>query len=152
MKHETISSQTLRSRHSELLVDVELIATRANAARDTPLEHAGIVAAAEVALVRVLAEWRASRGGHIHNAFFDPISKRLRRIIRVYRKVGGGAPVAEVEGKRWIYQITSYEELPFDRLKPFFRASHVDQAIKMGITMGLREMPGLRIYPDEEIS
>ena len=134
-----------------MLKDIELVATRANAARKAPQEHASaIVEAAEAAHIRVLAEWRESRGGNINNAFFDPLSKRLRRILRAYRKVGG-APPREPNGEgRWIYQIVDFEELPFDRLKAYFRASHVHDAIKIGITLGLREIPGLRIYPDEE--
>ena len=88
--------------------------------------------------MRLQAGWKASRGGNLANAFFDPLSKRLRRIIREYRKFCQTAPVAPVEGKRWVYQITNYEALPFDRLKPYFRASHVDDAIKMGIELGMR--------------
>jgi len=152
MKHSRIElplQTTLRARHAELLGDIELVAQRANDARKVPREHAAtIVEAAEITHLRVLAGWRTSRGGNEANAFFDPLSKRLRRIIREYRKFCETAPVAEVEGKRWIYQIVNFEELPLDRLKPYFRASHVDDAIKMGIKLGLREIPGLRIYEE----
>lgn len=153
MKHEKLehpSQTTLRAKHGDLLADVELVAQRANAARGAPQEHAAdIVEAAEAAHLRVLAAWRESRGGNAMNAFFDPLAKRLRRIIRTYRKYSSeAAPIPEVEGKSWIYQILSYEEMPFDRLKPYFRASHVDEAIKIGIQLGLREIPGLRIYEE----
>ena len=154
MKHTPIldlSQTTLRAKHADLLQDVEAVAARANAAKRAPHEYAAmIVEAAEVTHVRVLAGWRASRGGHAANNFFDPLSKRLRRIIREYRKFCQTAPVEPVEGQRFIYQIINYEELPLDRLKPYFRASHIDAAIKEGIGLGLREIPGLRIYPDEE--
>ena len=152
MKHETLehpAQTTLRSRHAELLSDIELVASRANAARRAPQDAAAnIVEAAEVAHLRLLAAWRESRGGNVANAFFDPLSKRLRRIIRTYRQYGGEPAKEPTTG--WIYQIVDYEALSFDRLKPFFRASHVDDAIKIGITLGLREIPGLRIYPDKE--
>jgi hypothetical protein len=156
MKHETLehpSQTSLRSKHADLLSDVELVAQRADAARRAPQAHAAaIVEAAEVALVRVLEEWRKSRGGNQNNMFFDPLSKRLRRIIRVYRKFAMGPPgePQEPSNGRWLYQITNYEVLPFDRLKPYFRASHVHDAIRIGISLGLRELPGLRIFPDEE--
>ena len=153
MKHETLehpSQTSLRAKHRDLLADIELVATRANDARRAPQKAApDIVEAAEVAHVRLLAAWRESRGGNIANAFFDPLSKRLRRIIRAYRQYGG-EPAKEPSPGRWIYQLTNFEEIPFDRLKPYFRASHVDDAIKIGITLGLREIPGLRIYPDKE--
>ena len=154
MKHSKIElplQTTLRAKHADLLGDIDLVAQRANDARKAPREHAAtIVEAAEITHLRVLAGWRDSRGGNEANAFFDPLSKRLRRIIREYRKFCETAPVEPVEGKRWIYEIVNFEELPFDRLKPYFRASHVDDAIKMGIKLGLREIPGLRIYPDED--
>jgi hypothetical protein len=150
VKHTPITPQTsLNSRHADLLRDIELVATRANAARRDPQEAAaGIVEAAEVAHLRLLAAWRDSRGGHQNNAFFDPLSKRLRRIIRAYRKFGAEPAKEPTHG--WIYQIVNYEQMPFDRLKPYFRASHVDEAVRMGISLGLRELPGVRIYPDEE--
>ena len=89
MKHETLEHPTqtsLRSKHAELLSDIELIAQRANAARRSPQEAAaGIVEAAEAAHLRILAAWRDSRGGNANNAFFDPLFKRLRRIIGSYR-------------------------------------------------------------------
>ena len=152
MKHQKLPLQTtLRARHAELLNDIELVAERANAAKRTPREHApAIVEAAEITHLRLLGGWRDSRGGNEANAFFDPLSKRLRRIIREYRKFCETEPVQEVDGKRWIYRIVDYEQLPFERLKPYFRASHVDDAIKTGIGLGMREIPGLRIYPDED--
>ena len=99
--------------------------------------------------------WAGSlaRGGNVNNDFFDPLSRRLRRIIGFYRRLGGDATLtteAAVRGERWVYRIIDYELLPFERLKPFFRASHVDDAIKMGIALGLRELPGVRIYQDQE--
>ena len=156
MKHQKIEplSQTtaLRVKHAELLSDIELVAQRANAARKAPQEAAAdIVEAAEAALIRLSAARRAARGGNEANAFFDPLSVRLRRIIRVYRKFDGAAAPAPVEdGKRWVYQIVNFEQLPFHRLKPFFRASHVDEAIKTAVLLGLRDLPGVRIYPYEE--
>jgi hypothetical protein len=153
MKHETLehpSQTSLRTKHADLLSDIELVAKRADAARKAPQAYAAaIVEAAEAAHVRVLGEWRKSRGGNQNNAFFDPLSKRLRRIIRVYRKYGGeAAPVTESPGC-WIYSIVNYEELPFERLKPYFRASHVDDAIKMSIELGMRDLPGVRIWREE---
>lgn len=149
MKHEKPQQTMLRSKHAELLQDIELVAQRANAARQAPQEAAAaIVEAAEVAHLRVLGEWRLSRGGVENNAFFDPLAKRLRRIIRAYRKYS--EPPKPTNSERgWIYQITNFEALPLDRLKPYFRASHVHDAIKTGISLGLRDIPGLRIYPDE---
>jgi hypothetical protein len=152
MRHETINhpSQTaLRERHAELLADIEVIAARANAARNAPRQSADdIVQAAEVALVRVTAEWRRSRGGAQNNQFFSPLSKRLRRIIAFYKQSIRKAETAQETGGRWIYQIINYEEIPFHRLRPYFRASAVDDAIKMAIRLGMRELAGLRIYED----
>ena len=78
-----------------------------------------------------------------NNAFFDPLSKRMRRIIAYYRKHAGNAPKPpeEPEAGNWVYKITNYEALPFDRLKPYFRASHVDDAIKMGIYWACASCP-----------
>jgi hypothetical protein len=154
MKHEKLthpSQIALRERHANLLADIELVAQRANDARKAPREHAAdILEAAETALVRVTHEWRASRGGNQNNLFFDPLSKRLRRIVRFYRgyceATAAFAPAGP--GKSWVYKITNYERIPFDRLKPWFRASHVDEALKMGITLGLRELPGVLIYEE----
>jgi hypothetical protein len=152
MKHETIDhpAQTaLREKHRELLIDIEAIAARANAARRNPRPSADdIIRAAEVALVRVTAEWRRSRGGAQNNQFFSPLSKRLRRIIAFYKESIRKAETAQETGGRWIYQIVNYEEIPFHRLRPYFRASAVDDAIKMAIRLGLRELPGVRIYED----
>lgn len=153
MKHTPIILQTtLRTKHAELLSDIELVAQRANAARHAPQEAAAaIVEAAEVAHLRLLRAWRESRGGNAANAFFDPLAKRLRRIMGVYRKYSDAPrPKQETTGGGWIYQIYNYEDMPFDRLKPYFRASHVDDALKIGISLGLREFPGVRIYPDKE--
>jgi hypothetical protein len=151
MKHEKLqhpSQTTLRSKHAELLSDIELVAQRANAARRDPQEAAaGIVEAAEVAHLRLLAAWRDSRGGNTNNAFFDPLSKRLRRIIRAYRPFGGEPAKEPTSG--WIYQLFNFEEIPFERLKPYFRASHVDDAIKISIELGMRDLPGVRIWREE---
>jgi hypothetical protein len=135
----------------DLLDDIELIASRADKARRVPQEHAAaIVEAAEATHLRVLAEWRRSRGGNANNAFFGPLSKRLRRIIAWYRRYREPeSKPAAVEGERWGYSIRDYELIPFDRLKPYFRASHVDQAIKAGISLGMRDLPGVLIYQDE---
>jgi hypothetical protein len=141
----------LYEQHRELLADIELVAERANASRSEPKKHAAyIVEAAEVALVRLLDAWRKSRGGTQNNLFFDPLSKRLRRIIAAYRK-HTDIPVAEPqeEPARWVYKITNYEAVPFHRLKPYFRASAVDEAIKTGILLGLRELPGVQIWKEE---
>jgi hypothetical protein len=151
MKHTKVEQRSLAltSLHRELLEDIELVADRANMARRDPAPAAkGIVEAAEVAHVRLMAGWRDSRGGREANAFFNPLSRRLRRIIRTYRRYGVAATPAVPEGDRWLYRILDFERLPFDRLKPFFRASAVDDAIKTGITLGLRELPGLTIYED----
>ena len=139
-------------KHAELLADVELVAERANAARNDPKPHAdAIVEAAEVALVRISDAWRKSRGGNANNAFFTPLSKRMRRIVWFYRKHAGNTPKPpeETEAAHWVYKITSFEALPFERLKPYFRASHVDDALKMGILLGLRELPGVLIWKEE---
>jgi hypothetical protein len=148
-----IAFQTrLYDQHAELVADIELVAERANAARSDPKKHAAyIVEAAEIALVRLLDAWRKSRGGTQNNLFFDPLSKRLRRIITAYRK-HTDAPAAEMpeEPNHWVYKITNYEAIPFHRLKPFFRASAVDEAIKIGILLGLRELPGVQIWKEEE--
>ena len=144
----------LREKHADLLADISTsIAERANAVRRVPGEHgAAILEAAEVALIRVsVCRSRKSRGGHQNNYFFYPLSKRLRRIIAHYRR-HAVAPLAikyEDVGKRWLYRIVDYEQIPFHRLKAYFRASAVDDAIKMGITLGLRELPGVSIYEDQ---
>jgi len=142
----------LSEKHHELLADIESVATRADAARKAPQAHANaILEAAEAAHVRVLHEWRASRGGTQNNLFFDALSKRLRRIIGYYRSSAEKKPEVARESE-WVYRITDYEEIDFRRLAPWFRASAVDDAIRMGISLGLRELPGLRIFqehPDE---
>ena len=146
------SQIALREKHSELLLDIEAVAERATAARHEPRKNApAILEAAEAALVRVSHEWRKSRGGNHANYFFTPLSKRLRRVIGYYRSHLEKKPeVAEdSEPANWLYRITDYEALPFQRLKPWFRASAVDDAIKMGILLGLRELPGLMIWKDE---
>jgi hypothetical protein len=142
------TQMALSERHAELLADIESVANRANAARVAPGGEAAaaIVEAAEASLVRVHHHWRASRGGTQNNLFFDPLSKRLRRIIAHYK--GRSEVPAEPSAERWRYMIVDYEEIDFRRLKPWFRASAVDEAIKTGITLGLRELPGLRIYQE----
>ena len=142
-------------RHAELLADVELVAERANAARNDPKpprRRHPCSGGAEAALLRIGHEWRKSRGGNANNAFFAPLSKRMRRIIRFYRSFAEKKPEVpqESEAAHWVYKITDFEALPFQRLKPFFRASHVDDAIKTGILLGLRELPGLLIWKEEE--
>lgn len=151
MKHERLNHPSqidLREKHSELLLDIEAVAKRANAARHkADRERAdAIVEAAEAALVRVHDAWRKSRGGAQNNVFFTPLSSRLRRIIRFYK-----TDAKPTEGEPgWIYRIVDYEQIPFHRLKPWFRASAVDDAIRMGISLGLRELPGVRIWKLEE--
>jgi hypothetical protein len=162
MKHESLihpATTTLRERHRELLADIEVVAERANAARRATGPGARQVAAdisdaAEAALVRVGEAWRGSRGRAASKAFFQPLSRRLQRIIAHYRVVSVDKDQAaeKSESGRWLYRIVNYEQIPFDRLKPWFRASAVDEAIRTGITLGLRELPGVRIFqenPDE---
>jgi hypothetical protein len=48
-----------------------------------------------------------------------------------------------------VYKITNFEALQFERLKPYFRASAVDDAIKMGILLGVRDLPGVLIWKEE---
>ena len=143
----------LVEKYANLLADVELVAERANQWRNDPKVHtaAVMVEAAEIALVRISDAWRKSRGGRQNNEFFDPLSKRMRRVIAYYRRHTGNnpKPVEEPEAGRFTYRITDYEALPFHRLKPYFRASHVDDAIKTGIRLGLRELPGVMIWKEE---
>jgi hypothetical protein len=156
MKHEKLhhpSQLALAERHADLVADVELVADRANAARHDPQPHAAdIVEAAEVALIRVQDAWRKSRGGTQNNLFFQPLSVRLRRIIGHYKKHADiqAARAASADGGPWVYKITDYEALQFDRLKPWFRASAVHDAIQTGIMLGLRELPGLLIWKQEQ--
>ena len=142
----------LREQHAELLADIEAVAERANAARSLPPDAQralAIVEAAEVALVRVQDAWHKSRGGNQNNLFFTAHSQRLRRIIAHYR--GKPGPIKPVEGGDvWVYRIMDYEQIPFHRLRPFFRASAVDEAIRTAISLGLRELAGVRIWREEE--
>jgi hypothetical protein len=143
----------LRERHAELLADIDFVAERANAARNDPQPHAtAILEGAEAALVRIGHEWRKSRGGNQNNLFFAPLSQRMRRIIAFYKKYADKTPKPSEDNEpaHWIYKITNFEALPFERLKPYFRASHVDDALKMGILLGLRELPGLLIWKEEK--
>jgi hypothetical protein len=158
MQHQKIdhpSQAKLREQHAELLADIAAVAERANEARRLradPQRALGIVQAAEVAHVRVADEWRKSRGGNQNNLFFGALSKRLRRIIAYYRHGDGKPPEPAPSGQRWVYRIIDYEAIPFHRLRPYFRASAVDEAIKTGIGLGLRELGGVLIYqenPDE---
>ena len=148
-----VHAPALAEKHGELLADIELVAERANAARRDPKPHAdAILEGAEAALLRIGHEWRKSRGGNRNNEFFAPLSKRMRRIIRFYRKHADNTkkPPEESEAVHWVYKVTDFEALQFQRLKPYFRASHVDDAIKTGILLGLRELPGLLIWKEEE--
>jgi hypothetical protein len=149
MDIHTPTQTALAERHAELRADIECVADRANAARVAPGGEtaAAIVEAAEASLVRVHHEWRKSRGGTQNNLFFDALSKRLRRIISFYK--GRSEVPAQPSAERWVYRIIDYEEIDFRRLAPWFRASAVDDAIKMGIALGLRELPGLQIWKDE---
>jgi hypothetical protein len=147
------ASPALVEKYADLLADVELVAERANQWRNDPKVHTAtvMVEAAEIALVRISDAWRKSRGGRQNNAFFDPLSKRMRRVIAYYRRHTGNVskPVEEPEAGNWVYKITDYEALPFHRLKAYFRASHVDDAIRTGIQLGLRELPGVLIWKEE---
>ena len=149
MKHEKLehpSQTSLRTRHGDLLQDIELVASRANAARNAPPDVAdAIVEAAEVAHVRVLGGMAQVEGRQCQQRLLRssqqalaPHHPHVPQVASARRSVAG----------RWIYQIVNFEELPFERLKPYFRASHVDEAIKSGILLGLREIPGLRIYEE----
>jgi hypothetical protein len=138
----------LREKHRELLADIEAIAERANASRSLrgdAKRRLSIIEAAEAALVRVHEEWRKSRGGTQNTLFFEPLSARLRRIIRYYRP---GKAELPKPATGWVYRIVDYEQIPFHRLRPYFRASAVDEAIRMGISLGLRDLPGVRIYEE----
>ena len=112
--------------------------TRQCRAPRTEPHAAAILEGAEAALLRIGHEWRKSRGGNRNNEFFAPLSKRMRRIIGYYRKYAEKAPKPpeETEAAHWVYKIRDFEALPFQRLKPYFRASHVDDAIKTGHLVG----------------
>jgi hypothetical protein len=147
-----IHAPALAEKYGELLADIELVAERANAARNDPKPHAAaILEGAEAALLRIGDAWRKSRGGNQNNAFFGPLSKRMRRIISFYRKFAENTPKPpeETEAAHWVYKITNFEALQFERLKPYFRASAVDDAIKMGILLGVRDLPGVLIWKEE---
>jgi hypothetical protein len=156
MKHQATidhpSQKALREKHRELLADIDFVAERANAARKGDRQAAaGIVEAVETMLVLVHVEWRKSRGGTQNNLFFTSLATRLRRIAAYYRK-RRDEPTKPDKATNWVYEIIDYSQIPFHRLQPWFRASAIDEAIKTGILLGLRELPGVRIWqenPDE---
>jgi hypothetical protein len=46
----------------------------------------------------------------------------------------------------WTHEVTSYDEIPLDRLRPYISTATIDQAIRQFIRNGGRELDGVRIF------
>lgn len=50
----------------------------------------------------------------------------------------------------WNFQITDYEAIPLDRLRPYLKREHIESAIRsmVGIQKGSTDLPGVRVFED----
>lgn len=50
----------------------------------------------------------------------------------------------------WNFQITNYEAIPLDKLRPYFKREHVESAIRslVGIQKGSTNLDGVRVFED----
>lgn len=48
----------------------------------------------------------------------------------------------------WTHEITDYDAIPLDKLRPYFKRDEVDKAIRGYVRAGNRELPGTRIFQE----
>ena len=94
---------------------------------------------------------RLSRGGNGRSAMTGLASRRAGESGTAVQQTGAEKPRRVVTpAGQFVYEIMDYEQIPFERLKPWFRASDVDEAIGLAVSLGLRELPGVLILREEE--
>lgn len=52
----------------------------------------------------------------------------------------------------WTFEITDFDAVPLDKLRPYFTRAHVEQAVRLAVKQGRRELAGVRIYEDIKAS
>lgn len=142
--------------------EVERVAALANAAKrgvdsDDDVRAATVVVASAVAMTnRLYSARRRAGGGKGVDAYFTPLERRLRTIVAVFRGL-----IADYQKRapsqfphkatdRCEFEIVNWEDVPLERLRPYFEPSAVDAAIRMALRLGVAELPGVRIYAKGE--
>jgi hypothetical protein len=52
----------------------------------------------------------------------------------------------------WAFEVIDFDAIPLDKLRPYFTRAHIEQAIRMAVKMGHRELAGVRIFEDIKAS
>lgn len=65
-------------------------------------------------------------------------------------KTTSAAGVKSAAKTVWKHEIQDYAKLDVNAIKPYLKREAVDDAIKMAVKLGLRELSGVKIYEDTE--
>lgn len=131
-------------------------ATKRRVENEDDVRAANVVVSAAVAMTnRLYSARRKSNAGKAADAYFGPLERRLRTITTAFRGfIADYQKRAPRDGKASSadrdFEIINWDDVPADRLKPYFEPAAIDHAIRMAIRLGVTELPGVRIYQREE--
>lgn len=54
--------------------------------------------------------------------------------------------------EKWTFEITDFDAIPLDKLRPYFNRAHVEQAVRLAVKQGHRDLAGVRIFEDIKAS
>ncbi len=46
----------------------------------------------------------------------------------------------------WDFEITDYDKIPLDNLRPYFKRDDVEKALRFAVRQGARQIPGVRVF------
>ncbi len=46
----------------------------------------------------------------------------------------------------WDFEITDYEKIPLDNLRPYFKRDDIEKALRFAVKQGARQIPGVRVF------
>lgn len=83
----------------------------------------------------------AARAAENESAAAAPAAELTR-----HRSAGGTIITTET---RWTFEIVDLDAVPLERIRPYLTRADIEKAVRSFVRVGGRELPGVRIYPDE---
>lgn len=129
---------------------------KADAERRAREEEARIAREAQEKAFREAQEAEAANKPQIANAALDQAAKLDQRATEAITEAQ--AKPADLARTRtdtgvlstlrtdWVHEITDYDVIPLDKLRPYFKRDEVDKAIRGFVRAGNRELAGTRIF------
>lgn len=111
-------------------------------------------------LARQEAE-QAAAAGRMDDAMADLAGAQVAAAAASEAAAAATAPAADLTRTRsgagtlittrtvWAFEVTDFDAIPIDRLKPYLKREHVEQAIRLAVKQGVRDLPGVRIFQEE---